>query len=141
MFDKLEAEVELIKGTIRDLSESIARLEEQRDKLNAEIGAKRERRLAWETRLAQLEDEIKEPFGTTPKPGRRRKGENMRAIRDLLAANKDRGFSVKEVADTLRIAWSSTRRALQENPIFVEHGDLWYLKQLATQANGDEKDS
>ena len=141
MLMKLESEVELLKGTLRDLSESIERLEEQRNKLSAEIAAKKERRLVWEARLAQCMKELEEPFGlgSKPKP-RRRKGENLRAVRELLATNKDRGFSVTEIAEKLEIAWSSARRTLQKNPIFEERDNLWFLKQSIKNGNGDERD-
>jgi chromosome segregation ATPase len=136
---KLEAEVELLNGTLKDLSESIDRLKEQRDKLTAEIRAKEERLVIWNARLGQLMNELEDPFGAKPKP-RRRKGENLRAVRELLATNRDRGFSVTEVAEKLGIAWSSARRTLQKNPIFEERDDLWFLKQPNKNANGDERD-
>jgi chromosome segregation ATPase len=137
---KLEAEVELLNGTLKDLSESIERLKEQRDKLTAEIRAKEERLLTWNARLGQLMNELEDPFGAKPKP-RRRKGENLRAVRELLATNKDRGLSVTEVTEKLGIAWSSARRTLQKNPIFEERDNLWFLKQSNRNGNDDEKES
>jgi uncharacterized coiled-coil DUF342 family protein len=137
--EKLEAEAELLKGTIRDLTESIDRLEEQRSKLNAEIAAKKDRLFTWNTRLAQLVKELEEPFGPSSTKPRRRKGENLRAVRDLLAI-KD-GLSVSQVSEKLAIAWSSARRTLETNPIFVSRDGLWFLRDSIRNGNGDEKES
>jgi hypothetical protein len=146
MASELDEDIELLIGTIRDLTESIDRLTEQRDKLSAEIRAKVERRLVWESRLAALRQREERPFDdyepTKPtKQKRRRKGENLRAVRELFASNKDRGFSVTEVSEQLGIAWSSARRTLENNKLlFVERDGLWFLKQLDRNANGDERD-
>jgi hypothetical protein len=137
--ERLEAEEELLKGTIEDLKESIARLEEQRFKLTNEISAKKDRLLKWNTRLAQLQKEVEEPFGSSPTKPRRRKGQNLRAICDLFAI-KD-GLSVSEVSDQLGIAWSSARRTLETSPIFVSRDGLWYLRDSNKNGNGDEKES
>jgi response regulator of citrate/malate metabolism len=143
---ELDEDIELLIGTIRDLTESIDRLTEQRDKLSAEIRAKIDRRLIWESRLATLRQQVEKPFDedapTKPaKSKRRRKGENLRAVRELFANNKDRGFSVTEISEQLGIAWSSARRTLEKNKLlFVERDNLWFLKQLDRNGNGDERD-
>ena len=146
MLRELEEEMELLIGTIRDLTESIDRLAEQRDRLTAEIRAKVDRRLHWENKLAKIKQQIERPFDedepTKPtKAKRRRKGENLRAVRELFASNKDRGFSVTEISEQLGIAWSSARRTLEKNKLlFVERDNLWFLKQLDRNANGDERE-
>jgi hypothetical protein len=144
---ELDEDIELLIGTIRDLTESIDSLTEQRDKLSAEIRGKIDRRLIWESRLATLKQRVERPFDedepTTPtKPKRHRKGENLRAVRELFASNKDRGFSVTEISEQLGIAWSSARRTLEKNKfLFVERDNLWFLKQLDRNSKGDEKES
>jgi len=143
---ELDEDIELLLGTIHDLTESIDRLTEQRDKLNAEIRAKLDRRLIWESRLATLRQQVERPFDDNEpikptKLKRRRKGENLRAVRELFANNKDRGFSVTEISEQLGIAWSSARRTLEKNKLlFVERDNLWFLKQLDQNANGDERE-
>jgi predicted RNase H-like nuclease (RuvC/YqgF family) len=133
--DKLESEVELLEGTIRDLTESIERLEEQRSKLSVEISAKKDRLIKWTMKLKQLREELEEPFGPSQTKTRRRKGENLRAVLDLLLV-KD-GLSVSEVADKLGIAWSSARRTLEKNPMFVLRDGFWFLRDPVKKANGD----
>lgn len=148
MSHELDEEIELLLGTIRDLTESINPLIEQRDKLNLEIRAKTERRLSWERRLATLTKRVERPFDADslsgdppPKPKRHRKGENLRAVRELFDKHKDRGFSITEVSEQLGIAWSSARRTLEKNPIFVSRNGLWFLGELTRNTNGDEKES
>jgi len=143
---ELDEDIELLIGTIRDLTESIDRLTEQRDKLSAEIRAKIDRRLIWESRLARLRQQVEKPFDEDEptkqaKSKRRRKGENLRAVRELFDNNKDRGFSVTEISEQLGIAWSSARRTLEKNKLlFAERDNLWFLKQLDRNGNGDERD-
>jgi predicted nucleic acid-binding Zn-ribbon protein len=136
----LENELVLLFGTIMDLEESLKRLEEQRDKLNIDIRHKQERLRTWKSRLETVKTELEDPFGEKPKP-RRRKGENLRAVKDLLATDVVRGFSISEVAEKIGIAWSSAHRTLETNSIFVQRDGLWFLKESIKNGNGDEKES
>ena len=77
MGNKPDEEIELLRGTMQDLAESITRIKEQRDRLNVELAAKEERLFTWNSRLGRLlSEQVDSPVGAALKTRRRRKGEN-----------------------------------------------------------------
>lgn len=123
-------EIELLDGTIADLTQGLAELMEHRAALDVEIRAKQERLRTWQSRRAKLGG-----FEGAPRV-RRAKGENERLIAALFS-HPDvpaAGLSLREIEKRTGLPASSVHAAVTRKGTFVEVGGLWRPSQNGAHA-------
>ncbi|MBU0717395.1 MAG: hypothetical protein KJ749_04030 [Planctomycetes bacterium] len=116
---------ELIEGTIRDLTETIERLTQQRADIDDRLSQVKARRDEWKAVLARVSDEN----GSGTRHRRAKKGENLRKIKALYdELGPGEGLSMAEVARRSGIPWSSVRNELGRDGQGFREGEdgLWY---------------
>jgi hypothetical protein len=120
---------ELVEGTIRDLANSIDRLnmdkqklEEQLQSLTLQISQLVGRMETWK--------QIHSKMIASAPPKRRKRGEGKQSILEILEVlPQGKYLTVGEIASTASMPWSSVRNVIQQcEPLLESDGKGWRLK-------------